>query len=257
MSTTTNNSNETVTPEAGGWTIVEIMGHRKIAGRAMPVRQFGIDGISIEPIVGDALGRPQFYPGGSLFAVHSVTEDDARRAAGTWDVRQSLQALGISAAPAVPLLAGDDAAELRRRITRAQARLQGPNTLLAFHLRKILNGDEVEREEWAGLPNSIILDENQEEGLNQALEYLQGEILAGGPLINHAHPVWGHVKLLREILDMHYVSPTDSPTEEMFTEGDEPIEPDDADRPDFGVGDEDGDEDADDEPCDPEGLEDE
>lgn len=236
---TDSNSNETVAPEPHQWAIVEVMGHRKIAGRARSVRQFGIDGISIEPVIGEEIGRPQFYPGGSLFAVHSVTEEQARRIAGSYEVRESLRALGMSAAPAVPLLAGDDAGELRRRISRAQDRLQGPNTLLAFHLRKILNGDEVEPAEWSGLPNSIVLDENQEEGLNQALQYLQGEILAGGPLINHAHPVWGHVTILREILDLHYVSPTDSPTEEMFAEGDEPIEPDDVDedRPDAGYDD--------------------
>jgi hypothetical protein len=131
--------------EGKTWHIVEIMGRRKLAGMAQEVRRYGVDGISVEPLIGDALGPMQFYPGTSLFAVREVTEQEARAAAQGWECRQSLQLMEI--ATPVALLGDGGALSLGERIEKARHRLKGPSALLQHHLARILRGEDVDQDE--------------------------------------------------------------------------------------------------------------
>lgn len=64
-----------------GWAVVELMGHRRIAGHVSEAAQYGTAMIRIDvPTEG---GEPitQFYGGNSIYCLSPVTEDVARAVA--------------------------------------------------------------------------------------------------------------------------------------------------------------------------------
>ncbi|XXX79239.1 hypothetical protein WMF30_10735 [Sorangium sp. So ce134] len=55
-----------------GWAIVELMGHRRLAGRVSEVTQYGATQLRLDvPGEGDAVMATQFYSGGALYWVVS------------------------------------------------------------------------------------------------------------------------------------------------------------------------------------------
>lgn len=65
-----------------GWAVVELMGHRRIAGLVSEVAQYGTAMIRID-VPADGEGQPitQFYGGQSIYCVTPVTEEAARAVA--------------------------------------------------------------------------------------------------------------------------------------------------------------------------------
>lgn len=67
------------------WAIVELMGHRRLAGRVSEVEAFGTKMLRIDipksAAIGDAEVVTQFYGGPSIYGVSPVSEDVARAAA--------------------------------------------------------------------------------------------------------------------------------------------------------------------------------
>lgn len=67
-----------------GWAIVELMGHRRLAGRVSEVSQYGAAMLRLD--VPDENGAPmatQFYGGASLYCVTPTTEEIARAVAAS------------------------------------------------------------------------------------------------------------------------------------------------------------------------------
>ena len=65
------------------WALVEILGHVRRVGRVSEVTRYGTEGILVEVPRADGSFEPEnFYAGRALFAVHRMTETEARRAAG-------------------------------------------------------------------------------------------------------------------------------------------------------------------------------
>lgn len=65
-----------------GWAVVELMGHRRIAGHVSEAAQYGTAMIRIDVPTED--GQPpitQFYGGNSIYCLSPVTEDVARAVA--------------------------------------------------------------------------------------------------------------------------------------------------------------------------------
>lgn len=84
MTTTTE-----TTPTFDEWAIVELLGHRRLAGRIREVQIAGHGFLRLDiPDTGDEKtwepGATQFISPGSVYALHPVDEDTARRAAGLW-----------------------------------------------------------------------------------------------------------------------------------------------------------------------------
>ena len=74
--------------EFEGWTIVELMGHRKLAGYCRAVDGFGtallrvdVFGPKPEPPVEDKPRATQYYNGSAIYCLTPTTEDLARRVA--------------------------------------------------------------------------------------------------------------------------------------------------------------------------------
>jgi hypothetical protein len=67
------------------WMIVELLGHRRLAGRVREVQIAGAGFLRLDiPAAGDDPGRTQFVAPGSVYALHPVDETTARRAAQAW-----------------------------------------------------------------------------------------------------------------------------------------------------------------------------
>jgi len=68
------------------WAIVELLGHRRLAGRIREVQIAGHGFLRLDiPDTGDEEpGATQFISPGLVYAMHPVDEDTARRAAGLW-----------------------------------------------------------------------------------------------------------------------------------------------------------------------------
>ena len=65
------------------WAMVEILGHVRRVGRVSEVTRYGTEGVLVQVPRADGSFEPdQFYAGRALFAVHHMTETEARRAAG-------------------------------------------------------------------------------------------------------------------------------------------------------------------------------
>lgn len=65
-----------------GWAVLEVMGHRRLAGYVTEVTQFGARMIRIDvPAEDDGQPVTQFYGGPSIFCVSPVSEESARAVA--------------------------------------------------------------------------------------------------------------------------------------------------------------------------------
>jgi hypothetical protein len=65
-----------------GWAIVELMGHRRLAGRVSQAEQYGVAMLRLDvPATEDAQAATQFYGGSSIYCVTPVSEEVARRVA--------------------------------------------------------------------------------------------------------------------------------------------------------------------------------
>lgn len=65
-----------------GWAIVELMGHRRIAGRVSQAEQYGTAMLRIDvPSEKPEEFQTQFYGGTSIYCLTPTTEDIARRVA--------------------------------------------------------------------------------------------------------------------------------------------------------------------------------
>jgi hypothetical protein len=67
------------------WCIVEMMGHRRLAGLVQEVQLAGAGFLRLDiPAAGDDPGRTQYVAPGSVYALHPVDEATARQAAAAW-----------------------------------------------------------------------------------------------------------------------------------------------------------------------------
>lgn len=93
-----------------GWAVVEVMGHRVVAGFCDHVRVAGVEMLRVTPPpgrnVGDPPGDPQILSAGAIFSLRQCDEEMARRQ--TFPTRFSLR----WDPPALPAAdAEDDAAD--------------------------------------------------------------------------------------------------------------------------------------------------
>jgi hypothetical protein len=67
------------------WCIVELLGHRRLAGRVREVQVAGSGFLRLDiPAAGVDPARTQYVSPGSVYALHPVGESTARAAAGRW-----------------------------------------------------------------------------------------------------------------------------------------------------------------------------
>ncbi|GAA4681288.1 acetyltransferase [Phytohabitans rumicis] len=67
------------------WCILELLGHRRLAGHVQEVQLAGAGFLRLDiPAAGDDPGRTQYVAPGSVYALHPVDEQTARRAAEAW-----------------------------------------------------------------------------------------------------------------------------------------------------------------------------
>lgn len=67
------------------WAIVEMLGHRRLAGHLREVTIAGAGFLRLDiPPAGDDPGRTQLIAPGSVYAIHPVAEDLARAMAAKW-----------------------------------------------------------------------------------------------------------------------------------------------------------------------------
>lgn len=64
-----------------GWAVVELMGHRRIAGHVSEAAQYGTAMIRIDVPTTEGPPITQFYGGASIYCLSPVTEDVARAVA--------------------------------------------------------------------------------------------------------------------------------------------------------------------------------
>jgi len=73
------------TPTFDEWCIVELLGHRRLAGRIREVQVAGHGFLRLDiPEAGADPARTQFVAPGSVYALHPVDEATARAAAASW-----------------------------------------------------------------------------------------------------------------------------------------------------------------------------
>ena len=69
----------------GEWSIVEMLGHRRLAGYLREVQIAGQGFLRLDiPDADDDPGRTQYLAPGSIYALHPVSEATARAAAKAW-----------------------------------------------------------------------------------------------------------------------------------------------------------------------------
>lgn len=91
-----------------GFAIVELMGHRRLAGRVSEADQYGTRMLQVDVPVDDEGGyRSQWYGGGSIYCVTPVDEATARRLAKHLGVRSPVQPWELDQAPQLPAAASD------------------------------------------------------------------------------------------------------------------------------------------------------
>ena len=87
----------TQSPPFEGWCILELMGHRRLAGYVRETTLAGVGVLRLDvPEDGDAAAATQFYPPSSLYCMTPVTEAVARSVARSnrpqpvqqWELRQ-------------------------------------------------------------------------------------------------------------------------------------------------------------------------
>lgn len=62
-----------------GWAIVELMGHRRLAGRVSEASQYGVAMLRLDVYDADGKVATQFYGGASIYCLTPTTEELARR----------------------------------------------------------------------------------------------------------------------------------------------------------------------------------
>lgn len=93
------------------WAVLELMGHRRLAGRVRAVKLAGAAFLRIDvPADGDHVAATQFYAPGSVYAITPVTEEVARAVA----VRSRPEPVSVwelparASAPSAPAADPDD-----------------------------------------------------------------------------------------------------------------------------------------------------
>lgn len=67
------------------WAIVELLGHRRLAGHIQEVQLAGAGFLRLDiPAAGDDPARTQYIAPGSVYALHPTSEATARAAATSW-----------------------------------------------------------------------------------------------------------------------------------------------------------------------------
>lgn len=62
-----------------GWAIVELMGHRRLAGQVSQAEQYGVAMLRLDiPAVDEQPAATQFYGGTSIYCITPTTEEIAR-----------------------------------------------------------------------------------------------------------------------------------------------------------------------------------
>lgn len=86
-------THETPVEGAARWAIVELMGHKRLAGRISEVTEFGVAMIRIDvPGPDGTIVASPCYSGAALYGVTPCTEAAARREAGrTWNMPGPVQ----------------------------------------------------------------------------------------------------------------------------------------------------------------------
>lgn len=105
-------------PTADEWAIVELLGHRRLAGRLSEVERFGCKMGRLDIPVGDGFVT-HFFGGQSVYCISPVTERVARDAAekthhepvSPWDYPKQLAA-PVESRPTLDHDAGDDDSDL-------------------------------------------------------------------------------------------------------------------------------------------------
>lgn len=68
-----------------GWAIVELFGHRRLAGRVAQVEQYGQAMLRLDVPMADGTESTHFYGGGAVYGVHPTSEELARTVAQKCD----------------------------------------------------------------------------------------------------------------------------------------------------------------------------
>jgi hypothetical protein len=90
------------------WCIVELLGHRRLAGHVREVQVAGAGFLRLDiPPNGADAARTQFIAPGSVYALHPVAEATARAAAGRWRP-EPVQRWELAAVPAAVQPGHDD-----------------------------------------------------------------------------------------------------------------------------------------------------
>lgn len=90
------------------WAIVELMGHRRIAGRVSEEQRYGVTLLRVDEPRADGSFRSSLYGGASLYGVHFVEEHEAREAAKHASPRPFSWILDRAALPAPAARTGFD-----------------------------------------------------------------------------------------------------------------------------------------------------
>jgi len=61
-----------------GWAIVELMGHRRLAGYCSQAEMYGAALLRVDVPAKEGLSATQFYGGGSIYCLTPTTEETAR-----------------------------------------------------------------------------------------------------------------------------------------------------------------------------------
>jgi len=78
-------TDQTSTPAFDEWAIVELLGHRRVAGRVSEVQIAGAGFLRIDiPAAASHPARTQFIAPGAIYALHPVDEATATAAARSW-----------------------------------------------------------------------------------------------------------------------------------------------------------------------------
>jgi hypothetical protein len=78
-------SSDTAAPPFAEWCIVELLGHRRLAGHIQEVQLAGAGFLRLDiPEANGDAGRTQYIAPGSVYALHPTDEATARHAAQAW-----------------------------------------------------------------------------------------------------------------------------------------------------------------------------
>jgi hypothetical protein len=101
MTTTTTNAEESMPGRVDGWGILEVMGHRRLAGQVTEVEVCGARMLRVdvpdtsEEAAPDAVHLTQFYPPSAIFCLTPTTEAKAREEASRLQPRPPRRWAGL------------------------------------------------------------------------------------------------------------------------------------------------------------------